>query len=78
MNYALRLPDHLMKEAKELAAQNNTSLNQFFSLAISEKIGELKTRRFFEERAKNGSVEKALSVLDQVADSDPIAGDELS
>ena len=38
-NYPLRLPDHVMAEAKHLAELNGTSLNQFLSSLIAERVG---------------------------------------
>lgn len=40
--YALNLPTQLKREAKELAAEQGVSLNQFILWAVSEKVGSLK------------------------------------
>jgi len=40
---ALRLPDSLHQYAKQLAARDDTSLNQFIVTAIAEKISALNT-----------------------------------
>lgn len=37
-NYPLRLPDHLMAEAKQLAERDGTSLNQFLASLIAERV----------------------------------------
>lgn len=76
--FSLRLPDSLMDEAKRLAEDDHVSLNQFFLSAISEKLGELKTRKFFQQRAQGADVGKALSILDSLpTDKAPIKGDEI-
>lgn len=76
--FSLRLPDSLMEEAKRLAEDDHVSLNQFFLSAISEKLGELKARKFFQHRAQGADVDKALSILDSLpTDEVPAKGDEI-
>jgi hypothetical protein len=76
--YALRIPDSLAGYAKELAREDNVSLNQFIVMALAEKVSALKTEAFFRERAANANTEKALNILDSVRKLPPIQGDELS
>ena len=76
-NYPLRLPDHVMAEAKLLAAQNGTSLNQFLTALVAERLGELKAEAAFENRVACANQESALAVLARVPDRAPIAGDEI-
>lgn len=77
--FSLRLPDSLMDEAKRLADDDNVSLNQFFLSAISEKLGELKTRKFFQDRAQGADIDKALAILDALpAGEKPRKGDEVA
>lgn len=64
--FSLRLPDSVMEEAKRLAEDDKVSLNQFFLVAISEKLGELKTRKFFQQKAAGADIDKALSILDNL------------
>ena len=75
--YALRIPDSLASYAKELAREDNVSLNQFIVLALAEKVSSLKTEAFFRERAERTNPEKAWSILDSVRKLPPIPGDEL-
>ncbi len=76
--FSLRLPDSLMDEAKQIAEQDNVSLNQFFLAAISEKMGELKAKRFFKERSDHANVEEALAILaSQKQGEAPRPGDEM-
>ena len=76
--FSLRLPDSLMDEAKQIAEQDNVSLNQFFLAAISEKMGELKTKRFFKERSDHANIEEALAILAlQKQGETPRPGDEM-
>jgi len=76
--FSLRLPDSLMDEAKRLAEDDHVSLNQFFLSAISEKLGELKTRKFFQQRAQGADTNEALKILDSLpANMPPCKGDEI-
>ena len=76
-NYPLRLPEHLMTEARGLAAANGTSLNQFLSSVIAERIGELKALRHVETRILRADPEAALAALVRMPERPPIARDEL-
>lgn len=50
-SYALRLPESLKQAAKRIAAADDTTMNQFFVVAIAEKICAMETAAFFEQRA---------------------------
>jgi hypothetical protein len=43
-NYPLRLPEHVLAEAKQLAALSGTSLNQFLASLIAERVGSCARR----------------------------------
>lgn len=75
--YALRIPDSLAGYAKELAREDNVSLNQFIVMALAEKVSALKTEAFFRERAERANHQKALSILDSARKLPPVSGDEL-
>lgn len=75
--YALRIPDSLAGYAKELAREDNVSLNQFIVVALAEKVSALKTAAFFQERAARADQEKAFSILDSVKKQSTILGDEI-
>ena len=74
---ALRLPDSLHQYAKQLAANDDASLNQFIVMAVAEKVSAFKTEAFFQQRAALSSREKAEIVLQKVRKVPPVAGDEL-
>ncbi len=76
-NYPLRLPEHVLADAKAFAAHNGTSLNQFLSSLIAERIGEMKALAQVEARIGRADVAAALRVLNKVPDRPPMAGDEL-
>ena len=73
---ALRLPDSLHQYAKQLAANDDASLNQFIVMAVAEKVSAFKTEAFFQQRAALSSLEKAESVLQKVRKVPPVVGDE--
>lgn len=75
-NYPLRIPDHIMAEAKALAAQSGTSLNQFLGSLIAERVGEMKALAQIKARAGRANSAAALAVLDRVPDRPPLPGDE--
>ena len=75
--FPLRLPDHVMRDAKTIAERSGTSLNQLFLSMISERIGAMKAAEEIERRAKRADVAKALAVLDRVPDAPVAEGDEL-
>ena len=74
--FALRLPDSLHQYAKQLAASDDASLNQFIVMAIAEKVSAYRTEAFFHQRAALGSREKAEAVLRKVREVAPQPGDE--
>lgn len=73
---ALRLPDSLHQYAKQLAANDDASLNQFIVMAVAEKVSAFKTEAFFQQRAALSSREKAETVLRKVRKVQPLVGDE--
>lgn len=76
-NYPLRLPDHVMADAKALADTSGTSLNQFLSSVIAERIGELKALKLFEARVRRANKDAAVAVLAKVPRRKALPGDEL-
>lgn len=63
-NFALRLPDSLYQALKQSAEADGVAMNQYVAIALAEKISARKTAAdFFAERAKGGSLTKALEIL---------------
>lgn len=75
MNFALRIPDYYKAEIEAL--KGDVSINQFIVNALAEKIASLKTLDYLEERAKRGSVDQMLAILDKVPDVEPDSRDKL-
>ena len=75
---SIRLPNSLPDRLRELARREGTSINQFVSSAVAEKLAALLTEEFLETRARRGSRRKFDAVLRAVPDVEPVANDHLS
>jgi hypothetical protein len=77
-NYALRLPKSLKTEAEKLAAEDGTTLNQFISVAVAEKIAAMKTVAWLAERGARADVSRALAIVRKAGSDGPLPeGDEV-
>jgi uncharacterized protein (DUF1778 family) len=74
---SLRLPKSLHEQLRELAQEEGISVNQFVTLAVAEKVASISTIEYLEKRAKRGSREKLLAILDKAPDVEPEAFDRL-
>lgn len=68
---SLRIPDSYHTAVKEIATQDNISINQFIVSAVAEKIAAFETQKYLEQRAAKGSVEKFKYVLSKVPEIEP-------
>jgi hypothetical protein len=74
---SLRLPHYLHTQVRELAKQENVSINQFITLALAEKISALLTEDYLAKRASMGSRNKFEQAMAKVADVEPLSQDAL-
>jgi predicted transcriptional regulator len=74
---SVRLPDSLHKKLKELAEKESVSLNQFITLAVSEKMSALLTVDYLKERAKRGNRKAFEDIMSEVPDVEPEDYDKL-
>jgi len=74
---SLRLPKTMYTQLLAAAKAEGISMNQFIMLAVAEKIATLSTMNYLEERAKRGSREKFLAVLEKAPDIEPEEYDRL-
>jgi uncharacterized protein (DUF1778 family) len=74
---SLRLPKTLHEQLREVAQDEGISINQFVMLAVAEKVASLSTIEYLEKRAKRGSREQFLEILNKVPDLEPEAFDRL-
>ncbi len=75
--YALRLPVSLKEAVAKVAERDGTSMNQFITLAVAEKLSAMETARFFEERAARVDREAFRDLLAREGGESPRAGDEM-
>ena len=74
-SYALRLPESLKQASKRIAAADDTTMNQFFVVAIAEKISAMETADFFKRRSATASKAKADKAWAKVRSSHPLPED---
>jgi uncharacterized protein (DUF1778 family) len=74
---SLRLPKSLHEQLRELAQEEGISVNQFVMLAVAEKVAFISATEYLEKRAKRGSREKFLEILNKAPDVEPEAFDKL-
>lgn len=70
-SYALRLPESLKSASKRIAAADDTTMNQFFVVAIAEKISAMETADFFQRRSAGASRAEADKVWAKVSSLEP-------
>ena len=74
---SLRLPEYLHESARKIAEQENISINQLITLALTEKISSLMTKDYLNNRAKQGDRALFDAALSKVADVDPDEQDRI-
>ena len=62
----IRLSEDLREQAKDVARQQEVSLNQFCVAAIAQAIGQSQSRRFFAQRAAGLSQEEGRRKMGEV------------
>ncbi len=75
---SLRLPKSLHELARQVAEEEEISINQLITLALAEKLSVLKTEAYFEQRAHGGSRAKFEAAMAAVAKRAPVVSDRLS
>ena len=75
---SLRLPDSLHESVRDLAKEDNISINQFVATALAEKMSALTTEKYLSERAVKGNKKKFKAALSKVKDVEPDTSDKLS
>lgn len=77
-NFALRIPPALLAEARKAAEAEGVALNQLITLALGEKVSAMRTKEYFEERARRANSTKVNRILGRVGKGNPpIEGDKL-
>ena len=61
--YLLRLPASLKAAVAEISREDGTSINQFITTAVAEKVAAMKTAGFFTVRGGEADIEAARRLL---------------
>ena len=75
-NLNLRIPDSYHAAVKEIAMQDNISINQFIVSAVAEKIASFETQKYLEKREDKASKQKFKKVLSKVPAIEPLEFDK--
>ena len=75
--YPLRLPASLKAAVVEVSGKDGTSINQFVTTAVAEKIAAMKTAEFFTACATQADVEAARRLLRRDGGQPPKPKDRL-
>jgi len=74
---SLRLPESLHRRVRELANQEEVSINQLIATAVAEKLSVLAAGDYLAERASRGGRRRFDRALRKVRDVEPEAADRL-
>jgi uncharacterized protein (DUF1778 family) len=74
---SLRLPKSLHEQIRELAKEEGISVNQFVTLAVAEKVATISAVEYLENRAKHGTRERYMEILNNAPDNEPDESDQL-
>ncbi len=75
--YPLRLPTSLKTAVAEISRADGTSINQFVTTAVAEKVSAMRTAEFFAERASRADIEAARRLLRRSGGQAPEPEDRL-
>jgi len=75
--YPLRMPKSLKEAVERLSREDQTSMNQFVTTAVAEKVSALQTARFFEDRKARADFKAFDKIMKRKGGKRPRAGDEL-
>ena len=75
--YALRLPSSLKAAVREMSRKDGTSINQFVTTAVAEKLSAMRTAEYFAERGAEADIEAARRLLRRSGGRPPDSSDRL-
>lgn len=75
--YPLRLPLSLKKAVERQSEEDGTSINQFVTTAVAEKLSALQTAEFFATRKARADFRAFDKLMKRRRGQAPRAGDEL-
>ena len=75
--YPLRLPRSLKEAVERLSREDRTSINQFVSTAVAEKVSALQTAKYFADRRARADFKAFDKIMKRRGGKTPRKGDEL-
>ncbi len=75
--YPLRLPASLKAAVAAISKEDGTSINQFVTTAVAEKVSAMKTAEFFTTRGAEADLEVARRLLRRDGGQPPVPDDRL-
>lgn len=76
MTLQVNIPDSLLRQATELAARQQVTVDQIIAAALSAQISAAVARPSIAERAKRVDWKKVDEILARVPANPPVPGDE--
>lgn len=76
-NMNIKVPDSLLKQAREIAEREDVTIEQLVSSALAEKMAAMMTVEYLKTRAERGDRRKFQEALDNVPEAVPEAFDRL-
>ncbi|MGH9946690.1 MAG: toxin-antitoxin system HicB family antitoxin [Pyrinomonadaceae bacterium] len=73
----ISIPESLLRQIKELTDKEGITVEQFINSAAAEKASAWMTLDYLRKRAKRGSREKFLKIMEKVPDVEPNEDDRL-
>lgn len=74
--YPLRLPRSLKDAVARASKQDGTSINQFVSIAVAEKLAAMEAAAFFETRRRRANLKAFDRLMRRKGGRPPREGDE--
>ena len=74
---SVRLPNSLHEAVRKLAKEEGTSINQFVTIALAEKIAALMTEQYLQQRASRASRARFEAAMAKVSEDESPAYDRL-
>ena len=75
--YPLRMPSSLKKAVREASRRDGTSINQFVTTAVAEKLSAMRTFEFFAEHRAGADIDAAKRLLRRRGGQPPAPPDRL-
>jgi hypothetical protein len=76
-SYPLRLPRSLKKAVEAQSKEDGTSINQFVTMAVAEKLAAMQTAEFFASRKARADFKAFDKIMGRRGGKRPRTGDEL-